>query len=210
LLDADDAWTETKLERQLPYTRDPRVGLIHARRDLRPEQVRPTLQILLRGNFIGTSSVLVRRAAFKAVGGFDEDRALRYASEDYNLWVRLRAAGWEFEVCPEDLHSYTPSSGSLSSQLETFYEAEVANAVKLSALLGLSDAECRRRRASIYKDYGKTFLYERRMRAARRLFRTAFKEERSLRTLGWWLAAWAPVPLLDARRRLRRRGQDAA
>ncbi|HEY3067736.1 MAG TPA: glycosyltransferase family A protein [Methylomirabilota bacterium] len=210
LLDADDTWTDTKLERQLPYTRDPRVGLVYARRDLHPDYVRPTLVTLLRGNFIGTSSVLLRRSAFEEVGGFDEHGALRYASEDYNLWIRLRAAGWEFEVCPEDLHRYTPSPGSLSSRLDTFYEAEVANAAKLCALLGLGDAEIRRRRAAIYQDYGKTFLSERRMRVARRLFRTAFKEERSVAALGWWLVAWAPVRLLDARRRLRRRGQDAA
>jgi glycosyltransferase involved in cell wall biosynthesis len=203
LLDADDSWADKKLEHQLPYTEDPKIGLIHARSGLTPEQTRPTVETLLQGNFIGTSSVLLRRAAFDAVGGFDEDRALTYGSEDYNLWVRLRAAGWEFEVCNEDLHLYTPSPGSLSSRLETFWEAEVANARKLCTLLGRSDAEFRRWRAAILSDYGRTFIYERRMRAARRLFRTAFREERSVSALLWWLAAWTPVSILNARRRLR-------
>jgi len=204
LLDADDSWADKKLEHQLPHTENPKVGLIHARSGLSSDQFHPTVETLLQGNFIGTSSVLLRRAAFDSVGGFDEDHALTYGSEDYNLWVRLRAAGWEFEVCHEDLHSYTPSPGSLSSRLETFWEAEVANARKLCTLLGLGDAEFRRWRAAILRDYGRTFIYERRMRAARRLFHTAFKEERSVSALLWWMLAWTPVRILNARRRLRR------
>jgi glycosyltransferase involved in cell wall biosynthesis len=49
------------------------------------------LEDLIRGQRIKSPSfVMVRRAAFDAVGGFDE--SLRYA-EDYDLWVRLAMIG---------------------------------------------------------------------------------------------------------------------
>jgi glycosyltransferase involved in cell wall biosynthesis len=41
---------------------------------------------LLRANFIGTSSVAVRRSVLDDVGGFDEGLA---SSEDYDLWLRI-------------------------------------------------------------------------------------------------------------------------
>lgn len=63
------------------------------------------------GNFVGTSTVMVRRQAVLDVGGFDE--ALPVA-EDWDLWLRL-AARWPFAAVNEPLMTYYKRTGSLQS-----------------------------------------------------------------------------------------------
>jgi len=53
---------------------------------------------LRAGEFLQGAALLLRREAFDAVGGFDE-RFFMYG-EDADLCARLRAAGWEVELCP--------------------------------------------------------------------------------------------------------------
>jgi len=69
-----------------------------------------TLDELARHNPIVTSTVLVRRSAFEAVGGFDE----RFRGpEDYDLWIRLAGQGRILELS-EPLACYRHRPGSLS------------------------------------------------------------------------------------------------
>ncbi len=63
---------------------------------------RAHLELLRRGNFVGYSSAMVRRAAVQRVGGFN--RAYQYVS-DYDLWLRL-ARLFDLDVCLEPLASY--------------------------------------------------------------------------------------------------------
>lgn len=63
------------------------------------------------GNFVGTSTVMVRRQAVLDLGGFDE--SLRVA-EDWDLWLRL-AARWPFAAINESLMIYRKRPGSLQS-----------------------------------------------------------------------------------------------
>jgi N-acetylglucosaminyl-diphospho-decaprenol L-rhamnosyltransferase len=51
------------------------------------------------GEFLQASALLVRRAAFADVGGFDESFFMY--GEDADLCARLREAGWGVAVCPE-------------------------------------------------------------------------------------------------------------
>jgi glycosyltransferase involved in cell wall biosynthesis len=116
-LDADDAWLPQKLERQLALTGDGNVGMVYSDRfnvgtrgDL-PEvqsRIQPLysgdvfLDLLLLGNYITLSSVLVRTALFRALGGFSE--TLRNA-EDWELWIRM-SESHRVAVCPEPLVRY--------------------------------------------------------------------------------------------------------
>ena len=68
------------------------------------------------------SSSLVRRSAFEQAGGFWTLRAC----EDYHLWLRLTADGWDMANVPEDLVVYMPTAQSLSRQVESFAAAELA------------------------------------------------------------------------------------
>lgn len=97
-LDADDLWLPHKLERQLAspvapllYTNRFNIG---ARGDLPLVQSDVTamhegdvfLPLLLEGNFITSSSALLRRDVFEQVGGFDSTLT---RAEDYDLWLRV-------------------------------------------------------------------------------------------------------------------------
>lgn len=127
LLDDDDAWAPRKIELQLAAmarfaeaivcsTRTENVDSTGARRLRRMADVvldEPTdcLPALLDWNFIPPSSVLIRKAALQAAGGFDE--RLRQA-EDYELWTRLAARG-PFVCLSQALTIYaTDTPGSLS------------------------------------------------------------------------------------------------
>ncbi|MGV3723986.1 MAG: glycosyltransferase family 2 protein [Actinomycetota bacterium] len=203
LLDADDAWLPEKLERQLQYTGDPAVGLIHCWGPPGggPVPDRITLGSLWERNCIVNSSVLVRRTAFEQVGGFDEDRGL-ISVEDYNLWLRLLAAGWTVATCPQQLHAYTPAPGNLSGQFERFARAELLNLEKLTPLLGLEEEAVRRKRLAIHDDYGRHLFHYRQLGAARGWLAHSLRTEPSATRLAWWLATFAPPAALNFRRRL--------
>ena len=61
------------------------------------------------------SAWTIRRAAFSAVGGFDED--LRH-SEDVDLLVRLAAAGFQGSWIPQELVRYRIHGGNASAKLQ--------------------------------------------------------------------------------------------
>jgi len=202
LLDADDAWLPRKLERQLPFTGDERVGVVHCwgppGGGQAPDQI--TFESLWERNCIVNSSALVRRAAFQAVGGFDEDRAL-ISVEDYNLWLRLLSVGWNVATCPEQLHEYTPAPGNLSRQFERFARAELTNLAKLERLPEVTPEMVRRKRIAIYEEYGRHLFHYRELGAARRWLSFPLRNEPSPQRLAWWLATFAPPAVLDWRRR---------
>ncbi len=100
-LDSDDTWLPGKLERQLEALDERRespacyTGEIWYRRGRR---VNPRSIHAKHGGWIfdrclplciiSPSSILLRRAVFEALGGFDESLP---ACEDYELWLRLTA-----------------------------------------------------------------------------------------------------------------------
>lgn len=133
LLDADDWWEPRKLELQVAYAaRHPEVrwistdGVFVSERGVERESwlsdyFRPVRELhgdlfalLLRRCFPLTSSMLVDRECYEAVGGMDG--RIVY-SHDYDLWLRL-AARWPGAVLPERLVSYWTQPGTLSSNVE--------------------------------------------------------------------------------------------
>ncbi|MFO7545426.1 MAG: glycosyltransferase family A protein [Trueperaceae bacterium] len=126
-LDDDDTWLPTRLQRvrALIERSDDALGLVytaHAKYDFDARRVisttRPTvrgrvLQDVLYRNFVGgLSVVVVRRAAFLQVGGFDE----RFPSlQDMELYVRV-AQGWAFDYVDEVLaHIRQGRAGRIST-----------------------------------------------------------------------------------------------
>jgi glycosyltransferase involved in cell wall biosynthesis len=105
-LDSDDVWEPTKLARQAELVRQrPDVVLVgtdysrseHPGSSFRGELAGypwrrgvPTVLGLLKGNYLHTSSLVVRRAALDRSGLFDPDI---YGVEDLDLWVRLAELG---------------------------------------------------------------------------------------------------------------------
>jgi glycosyltransferase involved in cell wall biosynthesis len=76
-----------------------------------PDDPRKLLKLLLRGNFVFTSTTF-RREVIEEAGGFDGrcDQC-----EDYELWLRLAARGRRFARTPEPLAVYRNRPGSKSS-----------------------------------------------------------------------------------------------
>lgn len=96
-LDADDVWAPEKLERQISgiggrnwsYTDMEFIGGVND--GLRDSQFTKkheaqVLKELVQGNFISTSTVLIKRETFEESGGFDE--SLR-SIQDWELWTRV-------------------------------------------------------------------------------------------------------------------------
>ena len=132
LCDADDAWTGGKLAAQLEaFDELPDAGLCFGRALVVGADGRPTgerwtelapgphggsaLQALLyESNPIPTSSVVMRRAALERVGGFES--AVRVA-EDWDLWLRLAAAGETFVCAPAAVVRYRRHPGGLTADV---------------------------------------------------------------------------------------------
>jgi glycosyltransferase involved in cell wall biosynthesis len=101
-LDSDDYWAEDKLQTCSKYFL-PSVDLIY--HDLkiideglklqsikkiksRQLKVPVTVDLLLKGNTIATSSVIVRKTAIDSVGGMNDAPEL-IGTEDYNTWLKI-------------------------------------------------------------------------------------------------------------------------
>ncbi len=124
-LDADDEWHPEKLERQLPlvaaagtvavatdWARSPVTAPAPAPPEPHVSTVTGAALLLL--NRFQTSTVLARRDALEAVGGFD---ATLDGVEDWDLWLRLSEVGaihkldWPFV-------RYGDSPGGVSKELD--------------------------------------------------------------------------------------------
>jgi len=125
-LDSDDWWAADKLERcsswfecsDLVYHRlqvvDPGARSSR-RRVIKSWQLKaPVLtHLLVSGNAIATSSVVVRKHVLDQVGGFDE-RPEIVAAEDYNAWLHIAQTTDRFKFVPDVLGQYlfNPHSAS--------------------------------------------------------------------------------------------------
>ena len=201
-LDADDVWLPEKLERQITFISGAGVGIVHCMHEGHdsaaaiPDCV--DFDRLWKRNCIANSSVILRRTAFEQTGGFDEDRGL-VGVEDYNLWLRVAAAGWQIVTCRETLWRYTPAEDSLSSRVERFAECELKNIDHLKRTLGLAEPLCQKKRLAVRELYGMYLFSLGEMHAARRFLIPAILRGPSLPGLGWWMATLIPRPILQWR-----------
>lgn len=123
-LDADDTWFPAKLERQLDaLTQTPGYRLCYtgfrfvddqmrSLRDHRPRQFDDALEgLLFHGNIVSSiCTVLVERALFDQVGGFDPELS---QCADWDMWVRL-ARTTRFLVIEDLLVTYRQHATNMS------------------------------------------------------------------------------------------------
>ncbi|MGE5505877.1 MAG: glycosyltransferase family 2 protein [Actinomycetota bacterium] len=134
-LDADDAWMPEKLERSLEkFAADP--GLDFVSHDVLAvdehgtETIRDTVRhfhgdpfvALFKRGFVGTSTVVARRAAVLAAGGFEP--GLR-AAQDHDLWLRLAARG-RFLTFRGALMRYYPTPAGITGNVARRRACELA------------------------------------------------------------------------------------
>lgn len=199
-LDADDTWLPTKLERQVPETANPRVAVVVCRKQNYEGRLldrRLTFDDLWTRNDALVSSSLVRRSAFEQAGGFWKERAC----EDYHLWLRLTADGWEMANVPEDLIVYAPTVHSLSRQIESFSAAELACIRDVAARTRMPAARLKQRLAQCYLVHARGAVHIRNASIARRFALASLRHRVSGAQLWNVAVAFAPWPLLDLRRR---------
>lgn len=125
-LDSDDFWAPTKLEEclrafeagaDLVYhhlaIEGPRstfgARFVKARK-LRGSALR---DLLVRGNAIATSSVVLRTALFRSLSGMNPNPAL-LGVEDYDAWLRVAESGANMVAIPKILGGYRVHAGSTS------------------------------------------------------------------------------------------------
>ncbi len=134
-LDADDLWTEDKLELQLEaLQKNPETGVAYSWTYFMEEKGeychtdRPlffegdVLANLLTDNFIASgSNPLIRRQAIESVGEFDPSVS---GAADWDYWLRL-AAHWQFVVVPKPQIFYRLSSSSMSSKVEFMEDCQL-------------------------------------------------------------------------------------
>ena len=74
------------------------------------------LPALLARNTVN-GAALIRRSAFEAVGGYDEQ--LRHGCEDWDFWLRLVEQGFQGTIVPEVLFHYRRRPDSMSRAMTT-------------------------------------------------------------------------------------------
>lgn len=133
-VDADDLWAPTKIAQQLAALQQggPIAGFaycwfaqIDAESRVYSLNNRPltegwVLQTLCRNNFVGNgSSMMLRRAAFDAAGGFDPSLRARNAQGCEDMLMCLRVAEqFEFRVVPQFLVGYRMTNTNMSSDVQ--------------------------------------------------------------------------------------------
>lgn len=122
LLDSDDVWFSTHLEKLLSALETNKADLAYARGDIResPEsppsgrsnfgpteyEERNSEECLYYYNFILPSASLMKKQFFERVGLFDEDPKIQHA-EDWDISLRASAAGLKFTHVREASIFYT-------------------------------------------------------------------------------------------------------
>lgn len=165
-LDADDEWLPEKLRRSMAHfdcddivlvshnfhcIEAGKETLIDCARRL-PQDSDP-YTVLFRGNFISTSSVVARRKAVIAAGGFDESLP---SAQDYELWLSMaNASKAKFRIFADALTRYHVIGNSISSDIET------RRRCALSILGGQLEPMHRRRRFPLLSTWLRTLLIAR-------------------------------------------------
>jgi glycosyltransferase involved in cell wall biosynthesis len=128
-LDSDDWWSADKLKVWFDCVSD-KVDLVYhdleivnaqprswSRKKNRSGQVQPPVltHLLLGGNAISNSSVVVRKSLLEKIGGIDESAEM-IAAEDYNAWLRIAQLTDRFVYLPHRLGYYFVHSQGISKR----------------------------------------------------------------------------------------------
>lgn len=143
-LDADDSWAKGKLERCFAEITEKADFIYHdlfivnnqktllGLKKIKSRQVQsPVLKdLLIKGNTISTSSVLVRKHVIAKAGGFNETKDM-IATEDFNMWLRIAENTDKFRHMPMALGYYTCDGTGISSKnMSVAYENAITDFLK--------------------------------------------------------------------------------
>jgi glycosyltransferase involved in cell wall biosynthesis len=141
LCDADDAWASGKLGAQLAALEaEPDIGWAFGRARVVGPDGRATGERweepvagrhraaalgaeLYERNPVPTSSVVLRRDALEAVGGFE---SVVHVAEDWELWLRLAGGGADAVCVPEAVVRYRRHPGGLTADVARLAAAQLA------------------------------------------------------------------------------------
>jgi len=124
-LDSDDFWYPEKLDKVSQYLDNNDLiyhdldmfnknGFIKGKKCKGRKLTKPLYSdLLMHGNPIATSSVVVRRKIIEQVSGFIEEKKL-IAVEDYDLWLRVSKVTERFCYIPESLGAYWSGGGNIT------------------------------------------------------------------------------------------------
>jgi len=139
-LDSDDWWERNKLQVCFDSI-DGKIDFVYHELDLVREspqlfgkktigswQVKPSVlvDLMVRGNAIPTSSVLVKKRLLDEIGGMNESADM-VASEDYNAWLKIAGLTDRFLYVPKVLGSYTLHSQGVSKKDMSVSERHATN-----------------------------------------------------------------------------------
>ena len=137
-LDSDDWWTPDKLEQSVQTLETGADFVYHdlyrmpfgsdkskSWKRIRTWSVKTPVfdDLILRGNAIATSGVVVRKEYMKTIGGFSEDRQL-IAAEDYEAWLRISKLTDNFMRLPDCLGYYTTGGDNTSGAKNSMIHLE--------------------------------------------------------------------------------------
>jgi len=161
-LDSDDLWDCSKLSTTLSFISRGYEFIYHPLRILDEKnpntkyrapqntQIKSPIYInlLLGGNKIALSSVVVRKMYLEIIGGMNESKEL-YALEDYDAWLRISQLTEKFFCIPQVLGSYRVHENNISNDNTFKYVSRGLG----SHLMGLNKNQRRRFDALyIYKE----------------------------------------------------------
>jgi hypothetical protein len=149
-------------------------------------------------NWIGNSSVMIRRSIFEALGCFNEERAL-ISVEDYNFWLRVAASGHIVATCPHVLVHYSQGAG-ISSDLERLTRASIFNLEDLATRLGLAASMVAAKRLRLRVQFARQALYEQKFDTARTLLLSEWRQTVNVRNTVELAVASLPLPLVGLKR----------
>lgn len=126
-LDSDDWWKPSKLQVCIDHSNNKTDFIYH---DLKIIKEIPTrfqlgcikswqvkkpvlIDLLVNGNAIATSSVVVRKKLLDQIGGMNESKNM-VAAEDYNSWLRIAQITDNFRYIPKVLGCYLLQRGGMS------------------------------------------------------------------------------------------------
>lgn len=209
-LDADDVWHPDKLAAQLAvFAAHPAVALCATPFRYFPTEAAPVFdppgsgdvtlvrdfRDLLRGYYLGTPTVVLRREVFLACGGFDT--SLRFG-EDVDLWLRV---GYGRVVARLDRTLVAVSRSARSLTGSAGAEVDEANLAVLDRVaarhpefLAAHGRALRGARAVVHTRIGSNLLTAGAARAARRHLRDALREAPGHgRAWYLWFRSFLPV-----------------
>lgn len=150
LLDSDDFWLPEHLAQMVAcLERDEKISLAHGHYQIIDSQGLPletaspipglneldvsqTFARMLKGNFIGASTVVVRRKLVSQVDGFD---ASLQSLGDKDLWLRMLSVGAKFHYIPEVSVHYRVHPGNVSHKTDLLFATRHRIIEKAAALI---------------------------------------------------------------------------